>query len=38
MYGKRMTPRDISSHIKGIYGFDILETMVSKITKKYYQP
>lgn len=29
-----MTTRDISSHIKGIYGFGISETMVSKITNK----
>jgi len=34
MYGKGMTTRDISSHIKDIYGFGISETMVSKITKK----
>ena len=34
MYGKGMTTRDISSHIKGIYGFGISETMVSKITNK----
>ncbi len=29
-----MTTRDISSHIKDIYGFGISETMVSKITNK----
>ena len=34
MYGKGMTTRDISSHIKDIYGFAISETMVSKITNK----
>ena len=34
MYGKGMTTRDISSHIKDIYGFIISETMVSKITNK----
>ena len=34
MYGKGMTTRDISSHIKDIYGFGISETMVSKITNK----
>ena len=28
MYGKGMTTRDISSYIKGIYGFGISETMV----------
>ena len=34
MYGKGMTTRDISSHIKDIYGFGISETMVSKIINK----
>lgn len=34
MYAKGMTTRDISSHIKEIYGFGISETMVSKITNK----
>ena len=34
MYGKGMTTRDISSHIKDIYGFGISETMLSKITNK----
>ncbi|WP_195890876.1 IS256 family transposase [Anaerococcus provencensis] len=34
MYAKGMTTRDISSHIKDIYGFGISETMVSKITNK----
>lgn len=34
MYSKGMTTRDISSHIKDIYGFGISETMVSKITNK----
>ena len=29
-----MTTRDISIHIKDIYGFGISETMVSKITNK----
>ena len=29
-----MTTRDISSHIKDIYGFGISEIMVSKITNK----
>lgn len=29
-----MTTRDISSHIKDIYGFGISKTMVSKITNK----
>ncbi len=34
MYAKGMTTRDISSHIRDIYGFGISETMVSKITNK----
>ena len=34
MYAKGMTTRDISSHIKDIYGFGISETMISKITNK----
>lgn len=34
MYAKGMTTRDISSHIKDIYGFGISETLVSKITNK----
>lgn len=34
MYDKGMTTKDISSHIKNIYGFGISETMVSKITNK----
>ncbi|EOK5659652.1 TPA: IS256 family transposase [Streptococcus pyogenes] len=34
MYAKGMSTRDISSHIKDIYGFGISETMVSKITNK----
>lgn len=34
MYAKGMTTRDISSHIKDIYGFGVSETMVSKITNK----
>ena len=34
MYAKGMTTRDISSHIKDIYGFGISESMVSKITNK----
>jgi transposase-like protein len=34
MYAKGMTTRDISSHIKEIYGFGLSESMVSKITNK----
>lgn len=34
MYAKGMTTRDISSHIKEIYGFGISEGMVSQITNK----
>lgn len=34
MYAKGMTTRDISGHIKNIYGFGISEGMVSKITNK----
>ena len=34
MYAKGMTTRDISSHIKQIYGFGISESMVSQITNK----
>lgn len=34
MYAKWMTTRDISTHIKEIYGFGISESMVSKITNK----
>ncbi|MFZ1604752.1 MAG: IS256 family transposase [Enterococcus aquimarinus] len=34
MYAKGMSTRDISTHIKDIYGFGISETMVSKITNK----
>ena len=34
MYAKGMTIRDISTHIKEIYGFGISESMVSKITNK----
>lgn len=34
MYAKGMTTRDISRHIKEIYGFGISESMVSKITNK----
>ena len=34
MYAKGMTTRDISKHIKEIYGFGISESMVSKITNK----
>ncbi|MSA97908.1 IS256 family transposase [Finegoldia sp. BIOML-A2] len=34
MYAKGMTTRDISTHIKEIYGFEISESMVSKITNK----
>ena len=34
MYAKGMTTRDISNHIKNIYGFGLSESMVSKITNK----
>jgi len=34
MYAKGMTTRDISTHIKEIYGFGISESVVSKITNK----
>lgn len=34
MYAKGMTTRDISAHIKEIYGFGLSEGMVSKITNK----
>ena len=34
MYGRRMTTRDISSHIQEIYGFGLSESMVTKITNK----
>ncbi|WP_192867002.1 IS256 family transposase [Finegoldia magna] len=34
MYAKGMTTRDISTHIKEIYGFGISESMVSKIINK----
>ncbi|QEJ98722.1 IS256 family transposase [Treponema phagedenis] len=34
MYAKGMTTRDISNHIKEIYGFGLSESMVSKITNK----
>ena len=34
MYAKGMTTRDISSHIKEIYGFGLSEGTVSKITNK----
>lgn len=34
MYAKGMTTRDISKHIKEIYGFSVSETMISKITNK----
>lgn len=34
MYAKGMTTRDISSHIKEIYGFGLSEGMVSRITNK----
>ncbi len=34
MYAKGMSTRDISSHIKDIYGFSVSEGMVSKITNK----
>lgn len=34
MYSKGMTTRDISAHVKEIYGFGLSESMVSKITNK----
>lgn len=34
MYAKGMTTRDISSHIKDIYGFELSASMVTKITNK----
>ena len=34
MYAKGMTVRDISSHINDSYGFDISESMISRITDK----
>lgn len=34
MYAKGMSTRDISSHLKAIYGFGLSESMVSKITNK----
>lgn len=34
MYSKGMTTRDISSHIKEIYGFSVSSSLVSKITNK----
>lgn len=34
MYAKGMTTRDISTHIREIYGFGMSESMVSKITNK----
>ena len=34
MYAKGMTTRDISSHIKQIYGFGLSESMVTQITNK----
>ena len=34
MYAKGMTTRDISGHIKEIYGFGLSETMISNITNK----
>lgn len=34
MYAKGMTTRDISSHVREIYGFGVSEGMVSKITNK----
>ena len=32
MYTKGMITRDISGHIKEIYGFDLSETAISSIT------
>jgi len=32
--GQTLTTRDISSHIKEIYGFGLSESMVTKITNK----
>ncbi len=34
MYSKGMSTRDISSHLKSIYGIDISHTLVSKITDR----
>ena len=34
MYAKGMTTRDISNHIKNIYGFGLSESMVSKRANK----
>ncbi|MDO5717836.1 MAG: transposase [Tissierellia bacterium] len=34
IYTNGMTTRDLSSHIKEIYGFGLSETMVSKIINK----
>lgn len=34
MYSKGMSTRDISSHVKSIYGIDISHTLVSKITDR----
>ena len=34
MYAKCMTTRDISSHIKQIYGFGLSESMVTQMTNK----
>lgn len=34
MYAKGMTTRDISAHVKEIYGFGLSESMVTKITNK----
>lgn len=34
MYSKGMSTRDISSHLKSIYGVDISHTLVSKITDR----
>ena len=35
--GQALTTRDISTHIKEIYGFGMSESMVSKITNKILQ-
>ena len=34
MYSKGMSTRDISSHLKSIYGIDVSHTLVSKITDR----
>ncbi|HFL3696698.1 TPA: transposase [Clostridioides difficile] len=34
MYSKSMSTRDISSHLKSIYGIDIYHSLIAKITDK----